>query len=121
MKFLARGTALFLLTALVLSLTACGGNAIVGVWKTEQSGSSMTFEYKKDNTFILSMAADMEGFEDFTVEGTYEIDGDQITTVLPGPDGQEGTPNTQTFIIEGKELTLIENETGIKLMVLTKQ
>jgi len=119
MKIFTKSAALFLLAMLVLSLAACGGSSIVGAWKTEAGGSSMTFEYKEDNTFILSISTDKEGYEAYndSVYGTYVIDGDQVVTTL---EGQETEGTAYTFKIKGKTLTLMDNKTGSEI-VLNRQ
>lgn len=95
-----------LIVVMMLSLVACGGK-LSGTYKTEEiaksyvtytfSGSKVTFQ-----AFVLGVGTG-------EVEGTYKIDGDQITFTWDG-DSDKALTGTQTFE---------KTDDGIKIGVLT--
>lgn len=91
---------LFLTTAMLLTLTACGSkDELAGTWSAELEYDGVitwTFDGKGKCTMENSY---MEQ------EGTYSIDGDQLTVELQS----WSQPYTYTFSVEGDSLTMEEN------------
>lgn len=116
MKKFTKIIALVLVSAmLALLFVGCGSgssNSIVGKWeiKEEAEGisASMVFEFKANGD--LAMTSEMNGSEIMSQEGTYKVEGDQITVTLEGED-----PETSTFSISGDKLTISDGSSDIVL------
>ena len=95
----------------VVALTACGGNGIVGKWEASMMGvATVTFEFKSDNTYTMTMTSTMEGVTPETSSGTYKVDGNKITI-----DGSESE-----YKIEGNKLSISIPELGGSLELTRK-
>ena len=82
--------ALLLIAVTILTLSACGSkDALAGTWSAE-------FEYDGKCTMENSFMKQ---------DGTYSIDGDQLTVKLEMWDD----PSTYTFSVDGDSLTMEEN------------
>ena len=97
-----------LLAAMVMLLTACGGNKIEGSWRytdgtgegaelfnqVQVMGSSIVFTFKDGK-----MTVEAEGLEG-SLESDYKTDGKKITIT------SEGSVTEGEFKVDGKKLTL---------------
>ncbi|MBE0529031.1 MAG: hypothetical protein IH629_07510 [Thermoleophilia bacterium] len=105
--------ALVALAALLLGgLAACGSSSgsVAGDYKydsgSEQGMEGFTLKLNDDDTFTLT-APNPEGGEDIGINGTYTVDGDNIS--LKNEDGSESEPGT----VDGDKL-VFETVTWVK-------
>jgi uncharacterized protein (TIGR03066 family) len=83
---------------------------IVGTWKPTKGEipASTTVEFTKNGKMKLNIKA---GGRTISLEGTYKVDGDKLTTTGKGPDGKEKTVTVKIKKLTDKEL-VIEDEKG---------
>jgi uncharacterized protein (TIGR03066 family) len=104
----------FVLCLTIVALPACSGgknaDKIVGTWEAVKGEvpAGSTIEFTKDGKMKLNIKA---GGQTISVEGTYKVDGDKLTTTGKGPDGKEKTETVKIKKLTDKEL-VIEDEKG---------
>ena len=97
---------LMLITAMVLTLVACGGSDIVGKWEAKDDmglGISIVMEFTESKMIMMGIEMDYEvkgdaiiiSFEGQEQEGTYSVDGDVLSITFIDPESGEGS--TQEF------------------------
>jgi len=88
--------ALALTLVVAICFVACGPATIVGKWKDNILGVTIT-EFTQDGKVIIEVPSTTQ-----KLEGTYKISNDTLTT-------QSGsTKRTYTFVIEGDQLKLTD-------------
>src|SRR5262245_59609599 len=118
-RLLMRTLGLVCTMCALLCLSACSksGNAdkIVGTWELAKAGEEMpsgsTFEFTKDGKMKINIKV---GEQPVSVQGTYKVEGDTLSTSGKGTDGKEKTEKSKikkltdtTLILEddkGKEV-----------------
>ncbi len=89
-----------------------GGNSIVGKWEAseEAEGMKMTMiiEFKANGDLVMS--SELNGSEVMSQEGTYKVEGNNLTVII------DGDEDTSTFSIDGNKLTIDEDD-----LVLTRK
>lgn len=93
-----RFIAVALVLLLALSLVACGPSGIVGKWKDNILGVTVT-EFTQDGKVIIEVPSTSQ-----KLEGTYTIEDNQLTTV------SDKTTREYTFSIDGNQLTLTDKD-----------
>ena len=71
-KKTCKSIAIIFIVYLCVSLVACGGKSIVGIWETEIDGQIGTFEFTRDKSFITTVD------DETTMEGSYNIEGNKL-------------------------------------------
>ena len=99
--------ALALVLLAAFALAACGSDTIVGKWKDNILGVTVT-EFTQDGRVIIEVPSTSQ-----KLEGTYKIENDKLTT------RSDKTKRTYTFVIEGDQLKLTD-KTG-KTSTYTRQ
>lgn len=99
--------ALALVILVAICLVACGPGTIVGKWKDNILGVTIT-EFTQDGKVIIEVPSTSQ-----KLEGTYIIDKDKLTTK------SDNTKRTYTFSIEGDQLKL--TDTSGKVTTYTRQ
>ncbi|HQR06453.1 MAG TPA: hypothetical protein PLN21_06500 [Gemmatales bacterium] len=80
---------------------------VIGKWSPEKEpapGFKIVMEFAKENK--ITIAVDFQGKSE-KVEGTYKLDGDQLSMTL-SKDGQERTQKLKVVRLNDKELVLKE-------------
>lgn len=67
-----------LMVCMLFTLASCG-KKLNGTYSMEEDGVKVTYDFKRDGTFECTMEAGI--FGDIEFDGTYEIDGKEITLV----------------------------------------
>lgn len=80
--------------ALLSTLAACGGNALLGKW---EDPDGVGLELKSDGTFTI-------GFQGMSINGTFEQKGDQLTLTAT----DLGDPISFTYAVSGDTMTLTD-------------
>lgn len=100
-KTMKKLTSLLLILIVILSLTACGSkDAVAGTWSGDMGADGVvtwTFDGKGDCTMDNTVVKQ---------EGTYSINGDQMTVKLELWDAEK----VYTFSVDGNSLTMNDNE-----------
>jgi uncharacterized protein (TIGR03066 family) len=114
MKAITLGLAAFLFAG----LTAVYGEdkkddnktKIVAVWEVVKGDApkGTTIEFTKDGKIKINLEADGKKI---ALDGSYELDGDSVKTVLKGPDGKEHKETIKIKKLTDTELTT-EDEKG---------
>jgi len=82
---------------------------VIGIWEVTKSGSGIppgaTFEFTKDGKLKVTIKADGK---EVTVEGTYKVEGDTITSA--GPKGEKPDKNKIKKLTDTELVT--EDEKG---------
>lgn len=76
-----------------------GGGNIVGKWRFRWPGDPIIYEYRADGTF-------KEPFGKDVIEGTYEVDGNEIRTTGRFQNSPGTTKGNQCFDVKGSVLRL---------------
>ena len=108
---------------IVLPLAGCsgGGNAakIIGTWEVVKGGglpAGSTLEFAKDGKLKINVKADGKTS---SLEGTYKVDDDKLTTTGKGANDKETTVTVKITKLTGSEL-ILEDEKG-RLFELKKK
>ena len=134
MKTQKKVLVLLLVFALALSVAACGGSGggsssdLVGTWSVTggtyfglddegvPEGMSITFEFKKDGGFALTVS--LFG-ESETAEGTWTVSGSKVTMTV------DDDPLTTSYTISGNTLNMTVVDTSAsedgETLVFTKK
>ena len=96
MKKTIRVMALVLALATVLFVFAACGKTLSGTYSAEVLGTGATYEFKGSKVTVTAKALGVVAFE---AEGTYKIDGDQITFTFEG-DEKDAKEYNGTFTFE---------------------
>jgi uncharacterized protein (TIGR03066 family) len=102
-----------LVACVLLFLPACSGgknaDKIVGTWEATKGEmpAGSTVEFTKDGKMKINIKA---GGQTVSVEGTYKVDGDKLTTTGKGPDGKEKTETVKIKKLTDKELALEDDK-----------
>jgi uncharacterized protein (TIGR03066 family) len=112
-----KGMALALTAVLVVGLTAIRADdkkddkktQIVGIWEPTkgEAPKGTTLEFTKDGKLKITLEA--EG-KKVTIEGTYEIDGASLKTILKGPDGKERKETMKIKSLSDKALVTVDEK-----------
>jgi uncharacterized protein (TIGR03066 family) len=114
---------------LAIAVIGCGGSAttpppkaadsnkdkIVGTWETTKAPEGLpkdavvTVEFTKDGKCTQSVKF---GEKTMKGEGTYEVDGDKIKTVIKAPTGKEEKETLTIKTLTDKELVTTEEKGG---------
>ena len=87
-----------LLIAVLILLTACSGNPLVGTWRDEKTGDY--FQFASDRKIhIDSSSGD-------NMSGIYSISGNKLTMEISEPFGANPTTITVQFSISGDTLSV---------------
>lgn len=112
MKNIKRIAAVLLVLTMAFMLTACGKDSVKGSWMITggtamdsitggmdlaELGMEMVFNFNDNNALLVTLS--FMG-ESESMNGTWEVDGDNITMTL------DGDPLTCTWEINGDTLTL---------------
>lgn len=94
---------IFALILLVLLISACSRNGLVGTWKTKVLGINQIITFNADGTVHGAML----GFSS-QLPVKYSVSGDKITMTMDTAQygGQGGNSSTSTFILKGDTLYL---------------
>jgi len=108
MKRTLKTAALLVALALIISLTACGGNSIVGKWKTEDK--SCQIEFKDDGTYIITFLGSGDAADTLAqTTGIYEADEQ---TLSMSADENGGIFSESNYSIKGRKLTIEHPASG---------
>lgn len=98
MKKIKRILALLLAAAMMLAFAACGKDAVTGKWmKNSDADGEVIWEFSGGKCSLTNM--------EIKKQGTYKIDGDQITIHMDA----WSEDKVYTFSVEGDKLTMTDN------------
>jgi hypothetical protein len=92
---------IMLLGLLLVTLSSCGGNPLVGTWEANTFGITTTMEFKNDGTMTLSTLG-------FSIQAKYSVSGNQVTLTMENgyTDISSMPVGTSTFSISGDQLLM---------------
>ena len=83
---------------------------LVGVWQPSKDDKAPSVEFTKDGK--LKIVIDMDG-KKVTIDGTYEVDGENVKVVMKDPEGKEHKDTLKITKLTDKEL-VTEDSKGMK-------
>ena len=89
---------------LIIVLTGGGDKGLVGKWEGTESGFAVSYEFKSNGEFSATAIG-------ITMNGTYKVDGDKLTTTIELLGQNQETANT--YKIDGDKLTLYNTDGSV--------